>query len=115
MASVKEIRKALNILNKKSDIIILHCTSDYPAKLKDLNLNFIHRLKKFGYNVGYSDHSTSILTPSIAVGLGCAVIEKHFTLSKKLKGPDHKASLEPHELKLMIKNVRETEKNAWLF
>ena len=111
MASVKEIRKALNILNKKkSDIIILHCTSDYPAKLKDLNLNFIHRLKKFGYNVGYSDHSTSILTPSIAVGLGCAVIEKHFTLSKKLKGPDHKASLEPHELKLMIKNVRETEK-----
>ena len=50
------------------------------------------------------------MTPSIAVGLGCAVIEKHFTLSKKLKGPDHKASLEPHELKLMIKNVRETEK-----
>ncbi len=111
MASVKEIKQALNILNrKKSDITILHCTSDYPAKLKDLNLNFIHKLKTFGYDVGYSDHSSSILTPSVAVSLGCVVIEKHFTLSKKLKGSDHKASLEPRELKTMIKNVRETEK-----
>ena len=76
MASIKEIKKALNILNKKKkDLIILHCTSDYPARLKDLNLNFIHKLKKFGFGIGYSDHSTSIITPSIAVGLGCSVVE----------------------------------------
>ena len=111
MASVNEIKKALTILNKKkSDITILHCTSDYPARLKDLNLNFLHKLKTFGYGIGYSDHSTSIMTPSIAVSLGCEVIEKHFTLSKKLKGPDHKASLEPQELKEMIINVRNTER-----
>lgn len=63
----------------------------------------------FGYEVGYSDHSTSLITPSISVALGCKVIEKHFTLSKKLKGPDHKASLEPEELLKMVKFVRDTE------
>lgn len=111
MASIKEIVQALKILKrKKKEITILHCTSDYPAELNDLNLNFLHKLKKFGYYVGYSDHSASILTPSIAVSLGCKVIEKHFTLSKKMKGPDHKASLEPTELKKMINYVRQTEK-----
>lgn len=88
----------------------MHCTSDYPAHLKDLNLNFIHRLKKFGYPVGYSDHSTSLITPSIAVSLGCQIVEKHFTLSRKLKGPDHKASLEPKEFFKMVKNIRIAEK-----
>ena len=111
MASIKEIVQALKILKrKKKEITILHCTSDYPAELEDLNLNFLHKLKKFGYYVGYSDHSASIITPSIAVSLGCKVIEKHFTLSKKMKGPDHKASLEPTELKKMINYVRQTEK-----
>lgn len=111
MASIKEIVQALKILKrKKKEITILHCTSDYPAELDDLNLNFLHKLKKFGYYVGYSDHSASIVTPSIAVSLGCKVIEKHFTLSKKMKGPDHKASLEPAELKKMINYVRQTEK-----
>ena len=111
MASIKEIVQALKILKrKKKEITILHCTSDYPAELEDLNLNFLHKLKKFGYYVGYSDHSASIITPSIAVSLGCKVIEKHFTLSKKMKGPDHKASLEPAELKKMIYYVRQTEK-----
>lgn len=111
MATVKEIKQALKVLGKrKKDITILHCTSDYPANLKDLNLNFIKELKKFGYDVGYSDHSSSIITPSIAVALGCKVVEKHFTLSKKLKGPDHKASLEPQELTQMISFVRDVEK-----
>ena len=111
MATLEEIKNALKVLNrKKKDITILHCTSDYPANLNDLNLNFITNLKKLGYSVGYSDHSTSLITPSIAVSLGCSVIEKHFTISRKLKGPDHKASLEPMELKQMVKNVRQTEK-----
>ena len=111
MASVKEIKQALKVLGKKKkNITIMHCTSDYPANLNDLNLNFIKELKKFGYQVGYSDHSSSVITPSIAVSLGSKVIEKHFTLSKKLKGPDHKASLEPQELIKMIRLIRDTEK-----
>ena len=111
MASVKEINQALRVLNKKKkEITIFHCTSDYPAKLNDLNLNFLHKLKKFGYDVGYSDHSSSIITPSIAVSLGCKIIEKHFTISKKMSGPDHKASLDPKDLKKMISYVRQTEK-----
>ena len=86
MASVKEIKQALKVLGKKKkNITIMHCTSDYPANLNDLNLNFIKELKKLGYQVGYSDHSSSVITPSIAVSLGSKVIEKHFTLSKKLK------------------------------
>lgn len=111
MASMREIKQALKVLKrKKKGITILHCTSDYPAELKDLNLNFLHKLKKLGYDIGYSDHSSSIITPSIAVSLGCKIIEKHFTLSKKMKGPDHKASLEPKELKKMVNYVRQTEK-----
>ena len=110
MATFEEIKQAVKVLKKrKENIIILHCTSDYPANLKDLNLNFIKKLKKLGYKVGYSDHSSSIITPAIAVALGCKVIEKHFTLSKKLKGPDHKASLEPEELIKMVKYIRDTE------
>ena len=95
MATLDEIKQALKVFKNKKDVIVLHCTSDYPANLKDLNLNFIKKLKKLGYRIGYSDHSASIITPSIAVALGCEVIEKHFTLSKNMKGPDHKASLEP--------------------
>ena len=110
MASVEEIKQALKVFKRKKDLTIMHCTSDYPANLKDLNLYFIQKLKRFGFQVGYSDHSSSIITPSIAVGLGCRVIEKHFTLSKKLFGPDHKASLEPQDLLKMIRYVRDTEK-----
>ena len=111
MATLKEIKQALGVLKKnKKDLVILHCTSDYPANLKDLNLNFLKKLKELGYQVGYSDHSTNIITPSIAVALGCKVVEKHFTLSKKLDGPDHKASLEPKELNEMVRYVRDTEK-----
>ena len=110
MATLNEIIAALKVLKKKKkDLVILHCSSDYPANLKNLNLSFLNKLKNLGYDVGYSDHSASILTPSIAVALGCKVIEKHFTLSKKLKGPDHKASLEPDELTNMIKLIEQTE------
>ena len=110
MANFNEIKAALKVLkNKKKKITILHCSSDYPAELKNLNLAFLKKLKLLGYNIGYSDHSKSILTPSIAVALGCKVIEKHFTLSRKLKGPDHKASLEPNELLGMIKFIKQTE------
>ena len=111
MATLDEIKQAIKALRKKKKYItILHCTSDYPANLKDLNLNFIKKLKKLGCEVGYSDHSSSVITPSIAVTLGCKVVEKHFTLSKKLKGPDHRASLEPRELRKMISLIRDTEK-----
>ncbi len=109
MATVNEIKAALEVLKNKKKIIILHCSSDYPVKLENLNLAFIKKLKLLGYNIGYSDHSRSILAPSIAVTLGCKVIEKHFTLSRKLKGPDHKASLEPNELFDMIKFIKQTE------
>lgn len=110
MANFNEIKAALKVLkNKKKKITILHCSSDYPAELKNLNLAFLKKLKLLGYNIGYSDHSKSILTPSIAVALGCKVIEKHFTLSRKLKGPDHKASIEPNELLGMIKFIKQTE------
>tara|TARA_B100000795_G_scaffold270038_1_gene262103 strand:- start:7767 stop:8774 length:1008 start_codon:yes stop_codon:yes gene_type:complete len=110
MATFKEIKSAIEVLKKKkSSLIVLHCSSDYPADLKNLNLTFLKKLKNLGYDVGYSDHSASILTPSIAVALGCKVIEKHFTLSRKLKGPDHKASLEPNELIDMIKLIKQTE------
>ena len=111
MATLDEIKQAIKALRKKKKYItILHCTSDYPANLKDLNLNFIKKLKKLGCEVGYSDHSSSVITPSIAVTLGCKVVEKHFTLSKKLNGPDHRASLEPRELRKMISLIRDTEK-----
>ena len=111
MANFNEIKQAVKCLNKnKKDLIILHCTSDYPANTEDLNLKFLHRLKRLGYHVGYSDHSSSVITPSVAVALGCKVIEKHFTISRKLDGPDHKASLEPQELVTMVNFIRETEK-----
>ena len=110
MSNLGEIRNAIKVLNKKKkDLVLLHCTSDYPAKPESLNLNFLKKLKNFGYQIGYSDHSESIVTPVVAVSLGCKIIEKHFTLSKKMHGPDHKASLEPKELYEMIKMIRYTE------
>jgi N,N'-diacetyllegionaminate synthase len=112
MASIKEINKTLNFLNyKKKNITLLHCVSSYPAKFEDLNLNFISILKKkFKLPVGVSDHSHGYLAPIIAKSLGVTIIEKHVTMSRKLVGPDHKASLTIEEFKQMIKLVRNTEK-----
>lgn len=113
MASVSEIKKALNILKingtKMQNISLLHCISDYPTKKKDVNLNFIKSLKKITKSVGFSDHTPGHDVSIIAVGLGASIIEKHFTLNKKMKGPDHLMSLDVKELALFIKKIEETE------
>ena len=111
MSSLNEITNALKILsNKKRKIILLHCNTEYPTPYSDVNLNAIKLLKeKFKLEVGYSDHSKGILVPVVATSIGVRVIEKHFTISKKLEGPDHAASLDPKELILMIKAIRQTE------
>lgn len=104
-----EVKRAVNIIGKKK-IILLQCNSAYPTPLQDLNLKTLLLFKKkFKIRVGLSDHSLSLIAPSNAVAMGASVIEKHFTLSRKMKGPDHKSSLEPKELKQMIEYIRETE------
>lgn len=114
MAVISEIRAAINVLVKagtlKKHITLMHCTTEYPALLKDVNLLAIPALrKKFGVCIGYSDHTLGIEVPIAAVALGAEVIEKHFTLDKTMYGPDHKASLEPHELEAMVKAIRNIE------
>ena len=111
MSNINEINNALKILKKKSrKIILLHCNTEYPTPLEDINLNAMIFLKKrFNVEVGYSDHSSGIQVPIIAAALGAKVIEKHFTISKKMKGPDHVASLNPNELISMVKSIRNTE------
>tara|TARA_B100001057_G_C22868345_1_gene957594 strand:- start:3417 stop:4511 length:1095 start_codon:yes stop_codon:yes gene_type:complete len=97
-------KKKLKILKNK--VSILHCTTNYPAKNYELNLNAIKTIfKKFNLPVGYSDHSMGLQASLTACALGSKIIEKHFTISRKLKGPDHKASLEPGELKSLIKEI----------
>ena len=94
----------------KSRVILLHCTTEYPASLDNTNLLSISLMReKFGLSVGYSDHTQGNLASIVAVALGAEVIEKHFTLDKTLPGPDHQASLEPHELKELIESIRNVE------
>ena len=113
MATVKEISYAFNILRKnkpKKKITLMHCVSSYPANKKNLNLNFIDKLKnKFGVEIGYSDHSFGSKACLAAVAKRVTVIEKHVTLSKKSKGPDHKASMEIRIFKKFVQNIRELE------
>ncbi len=112
MAEMHEIGAALHVLeeNGTRDITILHCTTEYPAPIKDVNLNVLKTLRDtFGYPVGYSDHTQGIEVDFAAAALGAVVIEKHFTLDRSLPGPDHKASLEPDELKAMVVGVRKIE------
>tara|TARA_Y100000741_G_C18261157_1_gene560556 strand:+ start:2547 stop:3608 length:1062 start_codon:yes stop_codon:yes gene_type:complete len=112
LINIKSAVNSKRILKKKfiKNLAILHCTSEYPAPLKNLNLRFIQTLKdKFPCKIGYSDHSKSLIVPSIAVTLGASIIEKHFTLNNNLKGPDHQMSLNPNELEEMIKNIRTSE------
>jgi len=91
-------------------VTLLHCTTEYPTPLSDVNLRAMHHLQQsFGLPVGYSDHSQSLLVPAAAVAAGAVCIEKHFTLSRKMQGPDHAASMEPEQLKQMIQMIRETE------
>lgn len=112
MCTFKEVRETVNFIKKfKNDFIILHCTSSYPTKYEDVNLRVIEKLKKeFKIPVGLSDHSEGIYTALAAVVLGACVLEKHFTISKKWPGPDQKASIEPKELKELVKGVRAIEK-----
>ena len=94
----------------KDVVSILHCTSEYPPKIESTNLLCIQTLKTcFGLEVGFSDHTTGVGAACAAVALGATVLEKHFTLDKTLEGPDHPASLNPQELKLLIESVREVE------
>lgn len=115
MATIQEIKEAIKVLTKNGvsaeKIVILHCNTEYPTPMEDVNLKaMLHIKEEFGVSVGYSDHTLGIEVPIAAVALGATVIEKHFTLDKNLPGPDHKASLEPNELKEMVDAIRNIEK-----
>lgn len=115
MSVYDEISDAVNLLIdkgiSKDMITLLHCNTEYPTPMEDVNLHAMQYLKdKLNIKVGYSDHTKGIEVPIAAVALGAAVIEKHFTMSRSMEGPDHKASLEPDELKAMVASVRNIEK-----
>lgn len=112
MASMQEIRAAYEVLKEHgtTDITMLHCTTEYPTPPDEVNLKAMLTLgQEFGCKVGYSDHTTGNEVDIAAVALGASVIEKHFTLSRDMTGPDHQASLEPQELSDMVKSVRKVE------
>ena len=115
ISTINEIKDAVKVLTdegvSKEKITILHCNTEYPTPMEDVNLKaMLHIQRELGVPVGYSDHSLGIEVPIVAVALGATVIEKHFTLDKTLPGPDHKASLEPDELTAMISAIRNIEK-----
>ena len=112
MSTLQEIKEAIAILKKygTDDITLLHCNTAYPTPYGDVNLNAMKTLRdSFGLPVGYSDHTKGIEVPIAAAALGAVVIEKHFTLDRNMEGPDHKASLEPDELKQMVTSIRNIE------
>ena len=114
MANIEEIEFAIKTLIKsgtpKKNIIAMHCNTEYPSPIEDINLRSMLTIKnKFNVEIGYSDHSNSYEVPIVAASLGAKIIEKHFTISKKLKGPDHKSSLDPKQFKKMVQNIRNTE------
>ena len=115
MANLSEIEAAIDVVEQsgipREKITVLHCTTEYPTPMEDVNLLAMVNIgKAFGVNVGYSDHTPGIEVPIAAVALGATVIEKHFTLDRNLPGPDHRASLEPDELKAMVQGIRNVEK-----
>lgn len=114
MANMEEIKQAVEVLCSegldKSDVIVLHCNTEYPTPMEDVNLLAMNNIaKELNIAVGYSDHTLGIEVPIAAVALGAVVIEKHFTLDRNLPGPDHRASLEPEELVEMVKGIRNIE------
>jgi N,N'-diacetyllegionaminate synthase len=114
MSTMQEISDALDVFIQsgisKENITILHCNTEYPTPMQDVNLNAMLSIhKEFGVNVGYSDHTLGIEVPIAAVAMGANVIEKHFTLDRNLPGPDQLASLEPDELKAMVQSIRNIE------
>jgi N,N'-diacetyllegionaminate synthase len=115
MSTLDEVHNALNILiesgAEKEQITILHCNTEYPTPMKDVNLKAMLTIKdELGLNIGYSDHTLGVEVPIAAVAMGATVIEKHFTLDRTLPGPDHAASLEPDELNAMVSAIRNIEK-----
>lgn len=113
MANLGEVEKAVESIKKTDNnrISLLHCTSNYPTDYEDVNLNAMITLKNaFKFSIGYSDHTVGIEVPIAAVAMGAEIIEKHFTIDKNMEGPDHKASLNPQELKQMVKSIRNMEK-----
>lgn len=114
MSTLKEIKAALEVLTRwgveREQLSILHCNTEYPTPMIDVNLNAMVALRdELGVTVGYSDHTKGIEVSIAAVALGAKIIEKHFTLDRKMDGPDHKASIEPDELKLMVDSIRNIE------
>ncbi|MBQ1899558.1 MAG: N-acetylneuraminate synthase [Erysipelotrichaceae bacterium] len=112
MSELKEVEAAVNVLKQHGagQITLLHCTTEYPAPYADVNLKAMETMREaFDLPVGYSDHTRGIEIPTAAVALGACVIEKHFTLDRNMEGPDHKASLEPQELKAMVDAIRHVE------
>ena len=115
MSNLREVGSALNILinagTSKDNITVLHANTMYPTPMEDVNLNAMLTIQKeFGVDIGYSDHTLGIEVDIAAVAMGASCIEKHFTLDKAMDGPDHKASLEPEELKAMVGAIRNIEK-----
>lgn len=113
MSTIEEVDDALKVLreNGAGDVVLLHCTTDYPAPIDTVNLEAMLALReRFDCPVGYSDHTKGIEVSIAAVAMGATVIEKHLTLDKTMSGPDHKASLEPNELKELIVAIRNVEK-----
>ena len=109
MASLGDIEDAIEAIGD-CPVALLHCVIGYPPPITDINLRVITTLKRaFNVPVGYSDHSMSVSLPAAAVAAGACIIEKHYTLDRKMKGPDHPFALEPNELKAMVKNIREVD------
>lgn len=114
MCEMNEIQEAIAVLEKNGtkDMVVLHCNTEYPTPFSDVNLLAMKQMKEVLQKpIGYSDHTVGIEVPIAAVALGAVVIEKHFTLDKTMEGPDHKASLEPEELKAMVTAIRNIEKS----
>ncbi|MCJ0741509.1 N-acetylneuraminate synthase [Pedobacter montanisoli] len=114
MATMDEIQAALQVFTEngitKDRITILHCNTEYPTPMDDVNLKAMLSIgSTFGTRIGYSDHTLGIEVPIASVALGATIVEKHFTLDKSMEGPDHAASLEPHELAAMVKAIRNIE------
>ncbi len=115
MATLEEVRAAMDVLLEagvnKDDLTMLHCNTEYPTPMGDVNLRAMLTIRdELGVQVGYSDHTLGIEVPIAAVALGATIIEKHFTLDRTMPGPDHAASLEPEELKAMVATIRNIEK-----
>lgn len=116
MATLDEVKDALEVLIKSGtsieEITVLHATTEYPCPIDEVNLRAMHTISNaFEIKVGYSDHTQGIEVPIAAVAMGACVIEKHFTLDREMEGPDHNASLEPNDLRILVQSIRHVEQS----